>query len=126
VCFERYVGNKPLQKAAAGLFRDPGITLEQVYAMAERGQKKSIKFWDNVGAEVGFGLIGLVNILNPEAVVIGGGVARSFRFMAPAVKRTILRRAMRTQAGMVRILPAQLGDDAGIIGARVLFLDEKK
>jgi len=124
-CFERYVGNKELQHAAAKLFKARGITLEDVYQKAVEGKKKALKFWDMVGERVGNGLVGPVNLLNPQVVVIGGGVSRSFAFLEPAIARTLRRRAMRTQAETVRIIKALLDDDAGIIGARVLICHEK-
>ncbi len=124
-CFERYVGNKELQHAAAKLFKEHDITLEDVYQKAVEGKKKALKFWDMVGEQVGNGLIGPVNLLNPQAIVIGGGVSRSFAFLEPAIARTLRRRAMRTQAEMVRIIKALLDDDAGIIGAKVLICHEK-
>ena len=124
-CFERYVGNKELQRAAAKLFKERDITLEDVYQKAVEGKKKALKFWDMVGEKVGNGLIGPVNLLNPQAIVIGGGVSRSFAFLEPAIARTLRRRAMRTQAETVRIIKALLDDDAGIIGAKVLICHEK-
>ena len=124
-CFERYVGNKELQRLAAGIFKERDIALEEVYRKAVDGKKKALEFWDMVGQRVGNGLVGAVNLLNPEAVVIGGGVSRSFAFIEPAIARTLRRRAMRTQAEMVRIVKAQLDDDAGIIGAKVLICHEK-
>jgi glucokinase len=124
-CFERYVGNKELQRAAAKLFEERDITLEDVYQKAVEGKKKALKFWDMVGEKVGNGLIGPVNLLNPQAIVIGGGVSRSFAFLEPAIARTLRRRAMRTQAETVRIIKALLDDDAGIIGAKVLICHEK-
>ena len=124
-CFERYVGNKSLQKLAAKVFRCKDITLEDVFRKAMEGKKKALQFWQDVGAKVGAGLIGPVNILNPECVIIGGGVSRSFEFIAPAVRKVILRRAMRTQANMVKVIRARLEDDAGLIGSKVLVYHEK-
>lgn len=124
-CFERYVGNKELQHMAIKIFKQRDITLEDVYQKAVEGKKKALGFWDMVGERVGNGLVGPVNILNPQAVVIGGGVSRSFAFFEPAVARTLRRRAMRTQAETVRIIKALLDDDAGIIGAKVLICHEK-
>jgi glucokinase len=124
-CFERYVGHKSLQKQAAKVFKDKSITLEEVYRRAGEGKKKAIKFWDEAGVLVGIGLVGAINILNPQCVIIGGGVARSFEFLQPSIKRTIDRRAMKTQASMVEIIKARLGDDAGLIGAKVLICHEK-
>ncbi len=120
-CFERYVGNKELQRLAVKMFKQDDITLEDVYAKAVDGKNKALKFWDTVGERVGNGLVGTVNLLNPQAIVVGGGVARSFAFLEPAIARTLRRRAMRTQGEMVRIIKAQLDDDAGIIGAKVLL-----
>jgi glucokinase len=120
-CFERYVGNKELQHFAAKMFKKDDITLEEIYGKAVDGKKKALKFWDAVGERVGNGLVGPVNLLNPQAIVVGGGVSRSFAFLEPAIARTLRARAMRTQGEMVRIIKAQLDDDAGIIGAKVLL-----
>ncbi|MFH0753412.1 MAG: ROK family protein [Candidatus Omnitrophota bacterium] len=120
-CFERYVGNKELQRLAAKLFNKDDIKLEDIYGKAVEGKHKALKFWDMAGERIGQGLVGPVNLLNPQAIVIGGGVSRSFAFLEPAMARTLRQRAMRTQGEMVRIIKAQLDDDAGIIGARVLL-----
>ncbi|MBF0570223.1 MAG: ROK family protein [Candidatus Omnitrophica bacterium] len=125
-CFERYVGNKRLQKEAAELLGKKDITLEDVYRKAVEGKKKAVKCWEKVGERVGNGLIGPVNMLNPECVIIGGGVARSFDFLKPAIEKVIKRRCMKTQAEMVRVIRARLDDDAGIIGAQVLICHENK
>lgn len=124
-CFERYVGNKSLQKWAAKIFSSKDITLEDVSRRAMEGRRKALQFWQDVGAKVGTGLIGPVNILNPERVIIGGGVSRSFEFIAPAIRKVISRRAMQTQADMVKVIRARLDDDAGLIGAKVLVCHEK-
>jgi glucokinase len=124
-CFERYVGNKALKKDAVKAF-GKDIALEEVYLMARQGKKKALKFWEMVGEKVGNGLIGPINILNPECVIIGGGVSRSLEFMRPAIEKVIERRCMKTQAEMVRVIKARLDDDAGIVGAQVLVRYEKK
>ncbi|MBF0121967.1 MAG: ROK family protein [Candidatus Omnitrophica bacterium] len=125
-CFERYVGNKRLQKEAAKIFGKNDISLEDVYRRAVEGKKKALKFWEMVGEKVGNGLVGPVNILNPECVIIGGGVSRSLEFMKSAIEGVIKRRCMKTQAEMVRVIKARLDDDAGIVGAEVLIRHEKK
>ena len=78
-CFERYVGNKRLQKESAKLLGKKDISLEDVYRRAVEGKKKALKFWEMVGEKVGNGLVGPVNILNPERIVIGGGLAHVIR-----------------------------------------------
>ncbi len=124
-CFERYVGNRRLQRDAADVFGKNDITLEDVYRKAMEGKKKALKFWEVVGEKVATGLIGPINILNPECVIIGGGVSRSFDLMKLSIEKTIKRRCMKIQAEMVRFVRARLEDDAGIIGAEVLIRHEK-
>ncbi len=124
-CFEREVGNKTLKKLAADIFGKE-IALEEVYLMARQGKKKALKFWAMVGEKVGNGLIGPINLLNPECVIIGGGVSRSLEFMRPALEKVIKRRCMKTQSDMVCLIKARLDDDAGIVGAQVLVRYEKR
>lgn len=124
-CFERYVGNQSLHEKAIKTFQDKDITLEEVYYFAVEGHKKALKFWDEVGELVGIGLTGVVNILNPDCIIIGGGIAGSFDFLRSAIRRTIDKRAMKVQSAMVEIIKARLDGDAGLIGAKVLVCHEK-
>ena len=119
-CFERYVGNGDLMKKAAKKFRQKNITLPDVYRLASRGNQDALRFWREAGEHVGNALVSVVNLLNPRLIIIGGGVSNNFRFMEKTVNAVIKRRAMKFQAGMVKIVRAKLGDDAGIIGAHVL------
>jgi len=119
-CLERTVGNAALQKNARQYFRKKNITLEEVHARAVRGDEKAVRFWKNTGVTIGNGLVGMVNLLNPARIIIGGGVANSHRFLFKHIHQTIKNRAMKVQGSMVRIVRAKLGNDAGLIGARVL------
>ncbi|MBF0485545.1 MAG: ROK family protein [Candidatus Omnitrophica bacterium] len=124
-CFERYVGNAALQKWAGKVFHKSNITLEEVFCLAREGNTRALRFWQDVGTKVGTGLIGAINLLNPERIIIGGGVSSSFQFMAPAIRKVIDARVMQTQASLVSIIKAKLGDDAGLVGARVLISSRK-
>jgi glucokinase len=65
-------------------------------------------------------LVGVVNLLNPDCIVIGGGVANAGRALFNEVKKVIASRAMRVQAKEAKIVKAKLGTDAGLIGAAIL------
>jgi len=125
-CLEREVGNRYLQAKAARIFRKPDITLEEVCALAQAGHPKARKLWQDTAVHIGNALTGVVNLLNPTRIVIGGGVANASRFMFKTMEQTIKRRAMRVQGQMVKIVKARLGSDAGIIGAQVLVTDVLK
>jgi glucokinase len=118
-CLESYVGNRRIMQAVRRSFGRE-ISLEDVSAMAYRGNKKAIALWDSVGVHLGIALVSVVNLLNPDRIVIGGGVANAGRILFDRVTETILARAMLVQAKAVRVVKAKLGNDAGMIGAGLL------
>lgn len=73
---------------------------------------------------LGVGLVNLVNIFNPEVIVIGGGVSRMGELLLEPVRRVVRERAFPYSAGMVRIVTGELGDDAGILGAAAWIEDK--
>ena len=85
-----------------------------------QGDSKALKFWQETATHIGNGLVGIVNMLNPERIVIGGGVSNNHEFLFKTINAVIKKRAMMTQASMVKIVRAKLGNDAGILGAQVL------
>ncbi len=119
-CFERYVGNTVLLKNARKLFRDKTMTLEQVSCLASCKDPKALAFWRETAVMIGDALTGVVNLLNPKMIIIGGGVANAHRFLFKTISDTIRARAMTVQGEMFKIKRAHLGDDAGLLGARVL------
>ncbi len=66
------------------------------------------------------GLTNLVNILRPEVIVIGGGVAHSADLFLPYVNEYVNNHAYGTYILPVKIVAAKLGNDAGMIGAALL------
>ena len=119
-CLESYVGNQYLLAGARKIFRNPMMTLEDVTRLASKGDLRAVRFWKGAAVRIGNGLSGIVNLLNPECIIIGGGIANAHRFLLKTIHETIKKRAMKIPARAVRIVRAQLGSDAGIIGAKVL------
>ena len=119
-CFERYVGNRTLVSKAAKMFNNKNIRIEDVFALADRGDVRAVRFWRETATHIGNALVGVINLLNPRLIVIGGGVANNYKFMEKTIKKVIRRRALKIQRNMVRIVRARLGDEAGILGADIL------
>lgn len=88
--------------------------------LAQAGDVKALAFWQEYGKYLGIGLTSLIYVLTPEAVIIGGGVSASFEFFLPALKAEIEQRVMPTSRAGLHILPAQLGNAAGMVGAAKL------
>lgn len=124
-CLESYVGNKQLVERAQQITKDKEITLEKMNALAKKGDTAALDFWRDTAAHIGNALVGVVNMLNPERIVIGGGVASNHEFLFETINAVISKRAMKTQASMVKIVLAKLGNDAGILGAQVLVHEQK-
>lgn len=119
-CFERCVGNSHILAKAGKIFHKKDIQLEEIFRLASQGNQKAISFWNEVAAHIGNGLVGVVNLLNPQLIIVGGGVSNNFRFLYKTINAVIKKRAMKVQAAAVKVVRAQLGDDAGIIGGQVL------
>jgi len=119
-CLERYIGNRYILERAKKMFGNK-ITLEAVSDLASKGNKKAIGVWTGVARKLGVALAQVVNLLNPDMIVIGGGVSKAGSLILNPLKKEIKRRAMRGHARHVKIVLAKLGNDAGIIGASLLI-----
>ena len=118
-CLEAYIGNSRIKSEAQKLFRRD-ISLEELSALSKRGDARARYIWSELGRRLGIALVGAVNLLNPDAIVIGGGIANAGEVLFSTAKKTIAQRAMKVASRHVKVLKAQLGNDAGLIGAAIL------
>jgi glucokinase len=88
--------------------------------MAREGNKFALEFWENYGRDLGTGLASLIYVLTPEAIVIGGGVSASAEFFFPAALAEIERRVLPSSRAGLQLLRAELGNQAGMVGAAKL------
>lgn len=100
--------------------RRTGIEPAQLGALAADGDAQALTFWESYGKHLGAGLASLIYVLTPEVIVIGGGVSASAQFFFPSVQAEIERRVLPSSRPGLEILPAQLGNQAGIVGAAKL------
>lgn len=96
------------------------LTPRLVAEAAQAGDMGARRVWEEVGFWLGTALAGAVNFLNPERIVIGGGIAQAGPLLFAPIQAAIQNRAFALPAQQVQLLPAQLGPQAGIIGASVL------
>lgn len=119
-CLETYVGNAVILKEARKRFARKDMTLEELSALSKRGNAVALRIYKNFAEKIGIALSGIVNVLNPDVIVIGGGLSCAGAFIFKAIKQTIQERSMPVQAKTVRLRKAVLGNDAGLIGAALL------
>jgi glucokinase len=94
-------------------------------ALGERaiaGETHALEFWHSYGRDLGAGLTSLIYVLTPEAVIVGGGVSASAKFFFPAMQSEIERRVLPSSRTGLQLLTAELGNQAGIVGAARLAL----
>jgi glucokinase len=106
--------------SATAIRRMMGQEPAELGILAAQGNKKALDFWQDYGRLLGAGLSTLIYILTPEAILIGGGVSGSTEFFFPATLAEIERRVLASSRQGLQLLPAQLGNQAGMIGAAKL------
>ena len=114
-CFENYASEKFIRRKS----KISSIGLEE---KAKQGDKKAKKIYEEFGRNLGAGLASLVNILDPELIVIGGGFAKSGALILEPAKKEMKNRILSTNSRKsVKIEITKLGEFAGAIGAALLF-----
>jgi glucokinase len=93
------------------------ISAKLVAEAAEQGDWEAEDILNQAMAYLGVGMANLVNLLNPELLVIGGGLTKMGERLFEPVRRAIDLRAFATTARAVEVRRAQLGDDVGLLGA---------
>ena len=127
-CLEQYVSAGALVRFARELLprevleREDALDARLVGELARQGEAGAVAAFERVGSWLGIALASLVNTLNLEAIIIGGGVAASFDLLSPAVATEIARRCFPQIASGCTIIKGELGDDAGLLGGAVLAM----
>lgn len=103
-----YPGDSVLQQAPLSQ-----LTAHDVGRAAAAGDEFSLALWAEVGTRLGEGLAVLVDVLNPERIVIGSIYARCEQWIAPAMQAALDREALGPSAAACHVVPAQLGEQIG-------------
>lgn len=103
--------------------RKEGFTSEQVYEAGRSGDPLALAVFEKMGKYLGIAVADLINIFNPQAVVIGGGAAQAWELFIGHVREQVRFRAFSEPAERALLVKAVLGDDAGIVGVSKLAFD---
>ena len=99
------------------------ITAEDVAAAAKSGDALAGDVFARASHYLGVGLVNIVNIFNPEMIIIGGGLAETGDLLLGLARDIVDERAFGISARSVRIVPAKLGNEAGVYGAAVYVIE---
>ena len=99
------------------------VTAETAGEAARRGDALARDVILRAAGYLGIGLANLVNLLNPEKIIVGGGVSQLKEFLLKPARRVIEKRAFRLPAQTVKLVLSQLGGSAGVMGAAGLVFE---
>jgi glucokinase-like ROK family protein len=100
------------------------ITFESVIQAADQGDAVALGALQEVGVQLGIGVANLVNVFNPELIVLGGALNRASSVLLPIVEKTISENALTPARENLRVAASAHGTDACLIGAIALVLED--
>lgn len=112
-CSEKFFKSRNLNPNAA---REKGMA----------GDKKLRAFWKGYGEYLGIGIASIINLIEPEMIVVGGGISDAWPLFAATMRKTAKRLIVSPRARLkTKIVRAKLGKNAGAIGAALLLASQK-
>lgn len=131
-CLEQFASATAVVRMAGELRDDfpdsnlrsgPGITSLDIFEAGMQGDELCREVFRRAGTYLGIAIAGILNVLNPAVVVLGGGMAGAWNLFISSLHEEIRKRAFHEPAERARIVRAKLGSDAGLFGAARLALD---
>lgn len=136
-CFETLAAGPALVRRAKAAVRDhpeshlaglaggdpEAVQGEMITEAAKAGDPEAARLLSDIGRIVGIAVTSLVNLLNPEIVVIGGGMIDAEEFILEPARQVVAERAMEGAKRGLRIVAATLGNNAGYLGAAALAFE---
>lgn len=119
---EAYVSGTAATKRAHEAFGE-AVDAHRLVRIAEEGDKEAIEILSDIGRRLGAGIGSLINIFNPELIVIGGGFAAAGDLILEPAREVARREALDPADEHVRIVRAELGTMAGLIGAGLVAFE---
>ena len=129
---ERYIGNRQIGELARQMYFDhdgtklseADATPEALSARASQGDEIARKVWVRVAEYLGDVLSSIVYLLNPDAIVIGGGVAYAGKLIFEPLSKNLASSLSTEFFEALKVVPAKFGNTAGVIGCSAMALEE--
>ena len=128
---EDYIGNNELMRAAEMYYAASADSCEKTSEItpitlendAKKGCKVAAGLWEDTAVKLAACMLSCYYILNPQAFIIGGGVARAGKLLFAPLRRQLKAQIYPPHFEKLQLLPAQLGSEAGIVGAATMALN---
>jgi len=128
---EEYIGNREIATEAIRFYKHDGetktvadLTPANLSKLAQMDDETALKVWKWVAEKLACTMMNCCYLLNPAAFVIGGGVAQAGDLIYKPLQKKLKKWVPESQREGLEIIPAQFGNEAGIIGCAALALEE--
>lgn len=122
-CLEMYAAGPAIARAYENKTGAHNISAREVIARAQNGDAHARRVVEQTAYYLGVGLGNLITILAPDVIVLGGGVMQHFDLFYPTLRATITKNVTLVPSEQVNIVPAALGQNAGVTGAAKALLE---
>lgn len=95
-----------------------------IYSLAKQGNRIAKKIVQEVGNYLGIGIGSLVNIFDPDVVIIGGGISKSGKILFDSIYPSLYKHCLKFYEGKIKLLPTKFQDYSGVVGAASLILKD--
>ena len=128
-CLERYVGARYIVRYAKQLIKSRSSRLSRYKELtpaiiaqeAKRGDMVAKQVFARVGFYLGIGITNIIALFDPDLIVISGGISRAGWVIFAPIRKTVQQRLLGENSRHYKIVASSLGDEAGILGASLLF-----
>lgn len=128
---EEFIGNEQITQRAHKRYEEAGdprplsdLAPKQLAHLAHAGDQIALALWDEIAAQLASALMNCCWLLNPHAIIIGGGVARAGDVLFSPLTRLLYAQLSKPFREHLMVLPARFGNEAGIVGAATLALEQ--
>lgn len=115
-CLEAYASASALERKSAGLYAEEK-TAKELFELAREGDTGACKIIEEYLTVLSAGIVNIANMIRPERIVIGGGVSASGDILLPAINRELEQGVYGYEYAPVHAVCAELGNQAGVVGA---------
>jgi glucokinase-like ROK family protein len=104
--------------------QNAALTIPLIKQAADAGDLEAIDSFTEAGHAMGQGFAGLINIFNPEKIILGGPLSIAGEYLLPAIKETVTRHSLPEIIQQAEVLLSPFGPDASLIGAIAIVVDD--
>ena len=126
-CWETYANQESIVRRMKSHLADKqkdSLSISMIKQAADEGDKNAIEAISEAGTAMGIGLAGLINIFNPEKIIVGGPISIVGDYLLPPIKNSVKKYSMAEISVQTEISLSEFGSDASLIGAIAIVVDD--